>query len=159
MVDVFLPVRQALIERLSTLEYLSIPIPVDDENLTHPKAILPVGTPPVAAWVLIQNQTMQDNSGQCCINQDTQLQIDILTEFPAGTGQNAGSYTHADNIANAILELLFEGCSNQSTLELEDGLNMWRQWRSGGTHLMSEFTNSRIYRNILIMSFSVQQTV
>lgn len=157
MIDVFLPVRQAVIEQLATLEYLGVSIPVDDENLTKPKGILSVGTPPVNAWVLIQNQTMQDNSGQCCINQDVQLQIDVVTEFITGTGSNSGNFTHADNIADEILALLFDGCSNQSTLELDPGLNMWRQWRSGGTHLMVEFSNSRLYRNIILMSFSVQQ--
>lgn len=156
MIDIFLPLRQAYIERLATLEYLNVAIPVDDENLTKPKAILTVGQPPVNAWVLIQNQTMQDNSGQCCINQDTQLQLDIVTEFITGTGGNSGNFTHADMIAQAIKDLLFDGCSNQTTLTIDD-LNLWRSWQSGGTHLMVEFSASRLYRSIMFMSHSIQQ--
>jgi len=125
--------------KLDVISYLGVEIPLDDENLTQPKALLPIGNSTgVEAWVLLTNQTLQDDSSKCCVNQNTQLQLHIYTEFSAGAGSNSGSYTHADNIAGIILGILFPNCSNKIAIEMPEA-QIWLGFLEGSSHLMEQY--------------------
>lgn len=157
MIQIFSPLREAYITKLASLSYLGVNIPVDDENLTQPKAELPVGNSTgVQAWVLLTDQTLQDNSSKCCVNQNTQLTIDVYTEFMAATGSNSGNYTHSDKIAGQILAILFPNCSNIVDISMPEA-QIWLGYLETSLHIMEEYSSSRLYRTVLILNHSVKQ--
>lgn len=145
--------RKAYLEKLAGLTYLNQAIPVDQDYLNVPPAILPIGnSTQVLAHVIFQNQTVNDSSLKCSINQETSLQLDVVTQFNANSGNSA----HAELITQEIFDLLFT--SDQQRLSFPiPGLNVWRAWLESSRQLSEETKDIRIFRNILIFNHSVQQ--
>lgn len=157
MIEVKGILRQAYIEKLNNVVYLGQTIPIDDENLTKEPAQLPIGNSTgVQAYGLIQNQTLQDYSPKCAVNQNTQLQLRVVTMFPAGQGANAGNYTHADAIANIILQILFPAAQNMIDIQLSEA-QLWMGYLEGSSHRQFSYQSSREYSNILILNHSIKQ--
>jgi len=149
--------RKAYLAKLANLNYLGVNIPLDDENLTKPEAILPIGNSvQVQSWVLIRNQDVQDSSAKCSINQDTQLQLHVITAFLAGAGSNTGNFAHADLISDEILQILFPYNNPEMDLSLPNA-QLWRGYLASSRHLFEESTEERIYTNILLFNHSIKQ--
>lgn len=155
MIEVKHYLRKAYLQKFASLTYQGKAIPMDDENLTKPPAVFNYGNIPVEAYVLIQNQTLQDASPKCAVNQNTQLQLDVTTVFPTGTTNNGG-YMLADQISDVILQELFPGAINQIDLPFPEA-QLWNGYLVSSQHLFSEFEASRVYRNILILNHSIKQ--
>lgn len=157
MIEIKPYLRRAYLQKLANLTYLGVGIPVDDENLTKPAANLNIGNAMgVQAWVLIQNQTVQDNSAKCSINQASQLQLAVTTWFPNGGGSNSGNYAHADFISDAILQILFPYPTNQAGLELSNA-QLWKASFFSSVHRFEEHAEGRFYSNIIILDHGIKQ--
>lgn len=158
MIEVKHLIRQSLLAKLANLTYLGVSIPVDDENLTHTPATILGAGPGVQAYVLIQNQTSQDASAKCGVNENVQTQLAVTTLFTAAQGANYGNYAHADLIASAILQILFPS-SPQIDLTLSGGVaTLWKGIKRDSIHPPSEeYPTGRAYRNIIILDVSVSQ--
>lgn len=153
MKDIKPILRKGYLDALSSLTYLGVSIPVDHEFLTKQEAILPIGnSTKVKAYVIIQNQTVTDDSPKCLVNQNTSLQLDVVTIFNA----NAGTAYHSEQISNAILDILFPGSSLDMELSLQYG-NLWRGWLESTRTIVQETNTSRIFRNILIFNHTINQ--
>jgi len=145
--------RKNYIDRLSGLTYRGVAIPVDDEYLTKTAAQLNIGNSTgVQAYVLIQNQTTNDDSPKCGIIQNSTLQIHIYTEF----NPNSGNYAHADLIGDAILQILMPGSSKQIAFDI-NGYQVVRAWEENSMQLSEETPNKRIFRNILVLNHTIAQ--
>lgn len=143
--------RLAYIQALSSLKLNGVAIPVVDEYLNVSEAQLNI-TPTLKAkaHVKITNQTDNDASLKCAINQNHTLQLDCTVTFPA----NSGGYLQSELIANNCLDLLFDGM--KTTLQ-SDNLNIWRAWLEGSRNISEETQTSRIFRRVLIFNHSLQQ--
>lgn len=145
--------RKAYLDRLASLTYLSTSIPVDQDYLNGPAAILPVGnSSKIEAYVIIQNQTVNDRSPKCGIDQDTTLQLDVITVFNA----NSGNSYHAEMITQAAFNLLFTPDSKRITFTIAD-MYLWRGWLESSRQIVQETSESKIFRNVLIFQHSISQ--
>lgn len=157
MIEIKPYIRKALLTKLNNVTYLGVVIPFDDENLTKPPAELPIGNAMgVQAWVLLRNQNVQDDSAKCSVSQNTQIQIDVITQFPNGGGQNTGNYAHADLISSEILQILFPYAPNVIDLHIEEA-QIWGGSLTGSRHILEQHAEGRIYRNVLNLNIGVKQ--
>lgn len=157
MIEIKPYLRRAYLEKLNNVVYEGVVIPFDDENLTKDPAYIVVGnSTPIEAYVLIQNQMVQDNSPKCSVNQNTQLQLDVVTRFPNGGGANTGNYAHADFISSEILQILFPFSPNKIDLHLENA-QLWMGFLETSRHILEEHAEERVYRNVLILNHSIKQ--
>lgn len=143
--------RLAYVQALSSLKLNGVAIPVVDEYLNVSEAQLNI-TPTLKAkaHVKITNQTNNDASLKCAINQNHTLQLDCTVTFPA----NSGGYLQSELIADNCLDLLFDGMKTKLNSEY---LNIWRAWEEGARNITEETTTSRIFRRVLIFNHSLQQ--
>lgn len=153
MIDIKPLLRKAYIDKLAGLTYLAQSVPVDHEYLTSEPAVLPVGNSTlIEAYVIINNQTVNDNSYKCGINQSSSLQLAVTTVFNA----NSGNSLHSELIANEIFALLFTENEKRIYFDTE-GLGVWRAWLESSRVIVEETKDKRIFRNILIFNHSVTQ--
>lgn len=157
MIEIKPYLRRAYLQKLANLTYEGVAIPIDDETLTKSPADLNIGNAAsVQAWVLIQNQTVQDNSAKCSINQASQLQLAFITQFPNGGGSNSGNFAHADFITDVALGILFPYATNEADLHLPNA-QLWKASFVTSLHRFEEHAEVRIYSNIVIMNHGIKQ--
>lgn len=147
-------IRKAYVDKLAGLSYLSQPIPIGDNKLTVPPAVLNLGnSTKIQAFVIIQNQTVNDSPiSKCGINQETSIQLDIVTVY----NNNSGQSLHAELIAQLVFDKLFD--TDSKFLELTiPGVHVWRGWLEGSRIIEDNTLDKSIYRNILIFNHSVSQ--
>lgn len=146
--------RKAYLDRLNgAITYLGVNIPVDQDYLNGAPALIQIGnSTPIEAYVILQNQTVTDNSPFCHVNQDTTLQLDVVTVFNA----NSGNSSHAELITQAIFDLLFTTDAKRITFSLTD-LNLWRGWLENSRQITQESADDKIFRNVLIFQHSISQ--
>lgn len=157
MIEIKPYIRKSLLAKLANVTYMGVTIPFDDENLTKSPAELPIGNAMgVQAWVLLRNQNVQDDSAKCSVAQNTQIQLDVITQFPNGDGQNTGNYAHADLISSEILQILFPYAPNLIDLHIEEA-QIWGGNLVSSRHILEQHAEARIYRNILNLNIGVKQ--
>lgn len=141
MIDITGPLRKAYYDALNG----NISVPVCEQYLDTNQY------PNATKYVIIQNQTVNDASLKCGINQDSSLQLDIVTIFNA----NSGGSRQAELIANEILELIFP--VKEIVLPAQIGIKIWRGWLEGSRNITQETSTSRIFRKILILNHTITQ--
>lgn len=157
MIEIKPYIRKAILQKLNSVTYLGETIPFDDENLTKPVAKLPIGNAMgVDAYVLLRNQTVQDDSPKCSVSQNTQIQLDVITWFANGGGANTGNYAHADLISSEILQILFPFAPNKIDLNIPEA-QIWGGSLVSSRHIMEDHAEGRYYRNILNINIGVKQ--
>jgi hypothetical protein len=155
MIEVKTALRTAYFGALqNNINYLGVNIPMDQDFFNGVPATLPIGnSTQVQAYVIFQNQTVNDNNSPFChVNQNTSCQLDIITRFNA----NSGNSYHAEQITQKIFDLLFTSDPKRIIFTLT-GLNMWRGWLESSRALVQETSDERIFRNILIFQHSISQ--
>lgn len=155
MIDIKPYIRKAIIDKLlnAPLRYLTIPIPVNQDYLTDNPAVIPLGnSSQFQAYVIFQNQTVNNASTKMCMNENTSFQLDVVTVFNA----NSGGSIHAENIGSSILTILDP--TNTPNMELDvPGVFVWKMRMLSTRSITQETNTSRVFRNILIFDLSVNQ--
>lgn len=153
MIDIKSNIRKAVIDSLSGLKYLNVPIPVNQDYLTDYPANISLGNVGgFQAYVIFQNQTVNNNSTKMCLNENSSFQLDVVTVFNA----NSGGSIHAENIATSILTILNPG--NTPNMDLSaSGMKVWKMRLLSTRSISQETSSNRIFRNILIFDLSVNQ--
>lgn len=153
MLEVKQLLRKAYLDKLTGLSYQNIPIPIGEEFFTGTPALLTTGqAASIKMYVVIQNQTINDDSPKCNANQTATLQLDINTIFPSNSGNSA----HADLIGQAIFDLLFT--TNSKFIDFTiPGVAVWRAWLESSRTIVQDDNTNRTFRNILLFSHSISQ--
>lgn len=153
MIDIKSNIRKSVIDTLSGLTYLGRPIPVNQDFLTSSPAVIPLGnSSQCQAYVIFQNQTVNNNSTKMCLNENSSFQLDVVTVFNA----NSGGSVHAENIATSILTILDP--DNTPNMDLgAAGMFVWKMRLLSTRGIAQETSTNRVFRNILIFDLSVNQ--
>lgn len=151
MIDIKSNIRKAVIDSLAGLTYEGVPIPVNQDYLTSSPAQINLGKG-FQAYVIFQNQTVNNNSTKMCLNENSSFQLDVVTVFNA----NSGGSVHAENIGSSILTILNPG--NTPNMDLSaSGMTVWKMRMLSTRAISQETSTNRIFRNILIFDLSVNQ--
>lgn len=155
MIEVKHLLRKAYYDKLSTLSFNNMAVQVFQNYLPSNfkgQTFSIDGVPHGQAYVIIQNQTVDDDSTKCVVNQNSSLQLDVVTKYVA-TG---GSTLLSELITNEIFELLYPNGGQQMDLSLSEA-NLWRAWLVGSRTIEETTQDSKIFRNILIFNHTIQQ--
>jgi len=147
-----LPYRTAIVNALNNVQYQYKRIGVFEEYLqetsTNKKAVFPT----FEAYIILLNQTSNDNSPKCHRNNEDSIQIQITTVYPAGKG---GSKV-AEEIANVVLGILFPNEFYKSNLTIPN-MDVWKSELIGTRNLNFNENESRIWINQLILVSNISQ--
>jgi len=152
------PIRSALATLLSGIPFMGKTINAFEEYLqestTKKKAVFLVGNQSVTAYIILLNQTVNDNSSKCMRNDETSIQVQITTIFPADTG---GSFI-AEQISDLVLAKLFNVDNMQITaISLPDPFEIWRARFISSRNINYNTDTNRVWITQLTLSFSVNQ--
>jgi len=151
MIDIKSNIRKTVIDSLSGLTYEGKIIPVNQDYLTSAPAIIPLGQG-FEAYVIFQNQTVNNNSTKHCLNENSSFQLDVVTVFNA----NSGGSIHAENIGASIMSILDP--NNTPNMDLDaPGMCVWKMRYLSTRSISQETSTNRVFRNILIYELSVNQ--
>jgi hypothetical protein len=148
MFDPSLELREAYIDKLSTLQIQGVTIPVYDEFMGATVASIGYAT----AYCLVTNQTAQDILIKTGFYNDCSIQVDIVTKFP----KNKGGKKLSEEIANEVLKLIRTGSTSDyptmpnfqivtCQLLINQGIN-------------EENTANTVFRKILGFTHKIKQT-
>lgn len=155
MIDIKSNIRKAIIDKLlaAPLTYQGKVIPVNQDYLTDAPAQITLGNVGgFQAYVIFQNQTVNNNSTKMCLNENSSFQLDVVTVFNA----NSGGSIHAENIGTLILTILDP--ANTPNMDLDaSGMYVWKMRMLSTRAITQETSTSRVFRNILIFDMSVNQ--
>lgn len=143
---VSLPLRTAFFNKLNSgITYLGKSIFTFEDYLqetsTRKKAILQVGTMTVEAYIILLNQTENDNSNKCRKNDQASIQVQINTIFPSGKG---GSQ-QAEEIGNLVYEKLFPVNNLKADIILPTPFHCWKSVKQGARNLNYDTETSRAW--------------
>ena len=148
MFDPSLELREAYIDKLSTLQIQGVTIPVYDEFMGATVASIGYAT----AYCLVTNQTAQDILIKTGFYNDCSIQVDIVTKFP----KNKGGKKLSEQIATEVLKLIRTGSTSDyptmpnfqivtCQLLINQGIN-------------EENTANTVFRKILGFTHKIKQT-
>lgn len=145
--------RTAIVNALNNVQYKGKRIGLFEEYLsetsTNKKAIFPT----FEAYVILLNQTSNNNSPKCHRNNEDSIQIQITTVYPAGKG---GSKV-AEEIANVILGILFPTEHYKSNISIPD-MDVWKSELLSSRNIMYDLTSSRTWIHQLILVSNISQS-
>lgn len=148
MFDPSLELREAYIDKLSTLQISSVTIPVYDEFMGANVASIGYAT----AYCLVTNQTAQDILIKTGFYNDCSITIDIVTKFP----KNKGGKKLSEQIANEVLKLIRTG--NTTDYPAMSNFQIVTCQLLGNQGLIEENTANTVFRKILIFTHKIKQT-
>lgn len=156
MKNVNLAIREAFVSALSVLPYSGVNVPVHEEFVQYtkskPKAFITVGSDQVEVYVLILNQTSNDQSPKCGRNDATSIQVQICAVFP----DNKGGSKTPEQISEVIMSTLFS--DNHSTnLTLPAPFHLWKSDLETTVNMQFDTDTNRIWCVQLIFSNYVSQ--
>lgn len=153
MIDIKSNIRKAIGDALTPLIYMGKKIPINQDFLTYPPAIINIGnSSKMEAYIIFQNQTVTNASTKHCFNEVSTFQLDVVTVFNA----NSGGSIHAENIATEILTILDPNNSPNMPL-YPNSMHVWKMRLLESRGQVQETQSSRIFRNILTFTLSVNQ--
>jgi hypothetical protein len=148
MLDPSLELREAYIDKLSTLQISGVTIPVYDEFMGSTVANIGYAT----AYCLVTNQTAQDILIKCGFYNDCSIQIDIVTKYP----KNKGGKKLSEQIANEILKLIRTGNASDYPTMLNFQIVTCQLLINQGIN--EENTANTVFRKILGFTHKIKQT-
>lgn len=144
--------RTAIVNALSNVQYQGKRIGVFEEYLaetsTNKKAVYST----FEAYIILLNQTSNNNSPKCHRNNEDSIQIQITTVYPAGKG---GSKV-AEEIANVILEILFPTEHYKSNIAIPN-MDVWKSELLGSRNIKYDLSESRIWIHQLLLISNISQ--
>jgi len=152
------PVRSALATLLSGIPFMGKTINAFEEYLqestTKKKSVLTIGSQQVTAYIILLNQTVNDNSSKCMRNDEASIQVQITTVFPADSG---GSLI-GEQISDLVLAKLFNVDNMQITgVNLPGPLEIWRARFVSSRNINYNTDTNRVWITQLTLSFSINQ--
>jgi hypothetical protein len=148
MIDPSLELREAYIDKLSTLQISSVTIPVYDEFMGATVASIGYAT----AYCLVTNQTAQDILIKTGFYNDCSITVDIVTKFP----KNKGGKKLSEQIATEVLKLIRTG--NTTDYPAMANFQIVTCQLLGNQGLIEENTANTVFRKILIFQHKIKQT-
>jgi hypothetical protein len=148
MFDPSLELREAYIDKLSTLQIQGVTIPVYDEFMGATVANIGYAT----AYCLVTNQTAQDILIKTGFYNDCSIQVDIVTKFP----KNKGGKKLSEQIANEILKLIRTGNTSDYPTMANFQIVTCQLLINQGIN--EENTANTVFRKILGFTHKIKQT-
>ena len=111
------------------------------------------GNRPAEAYIVLLNQTSNDDSAKCMRNDIASIQIQITTVFPA----NKGGSSTAEKISELVMARLFTEDGLNSTLDLGDDMTAWRGRMEGCINIPYDTNTNRIWITQMIVEYAVTQ--
>jgi hypothetical protein len=148
MLDPTLELREAYIDKLSTLQIQGVTIPVYDEFMGATVASIGYAT----AYCLVTNQTAQDILIKTRFYNDCSIQVDIVTKYP----KNKGGKKLSEQIANEILKLIRTG--NTSDYPTMPNFQIVTCQLLINQGINEENTANTVFRKILGFTHKIKQT-
>jgi hypothetical protein len=148
MFDPSLELREAYINKLSTLQIQGVTIPVYDEFMGATVANIGYAT----AYCLVTNQTAQDILIKCGFYNDCSIQVDIVTKYP----KNKGGKKLSEEIANEVLKLIRTGNTSDYPAMANFQIVTCQLLINQG--LNEENTANTVFRKILGFTHKIKQT-
>jgi len=148
MFDPSLELREAYIDKLSTLQIQGVTIPVYDEFMGATVASIGYAT----AYCLVTNQTAQDILIKTGFYNDCSIQVDIVTKFP----KNKGGKKLSEEIANEVLKLIRTGSTSDYPTMANFQIVTCQLLINQG--LNEENTANTVFRKILGFTHKIKQT-
>jgi hypothetical protein len=148
MFDPTLELREAYIDKLSTLQISGVTIPVYDEMMGDTVANIGYAS----AYCLVTNQTAQDILIKCGFYNDCSIQIDIVTKYP----KNKGGKKLSEQIANEILKLIRTGNTSDYPTMANFQIVTCQLLINQGIN--EENTANTVFRKILGFTHKIKQT-
>jgi hypothetical protein len=148
MFDPSLELREAYIDKLSTLQISGVTIPVYDEIMGANVASIGYAT----AYCLVTNQTAQDILIKTGFYNDCSIQIDIVTKFP----KNKGGKKLSEEIANEVLKLIRTGSTSDYPAMANFQIVTCQLLINQGIN--EENTANTVFRKILGFTHKIKQT-
>jgi hypothetical protein len=148
MFDPSLELREAYIDKLSTLQVSGVAIPVYDEFMGATVANIGYAS----AYCLVTNQTAQDILIKCGFYNDCSIQVDIVTKYP----KNKGGKKLSEQIANEILKLIRTGNTSDYPTMANFQIVTCQLLINQGIN--EENTANTVFRKILGFTHKIKQT-
>lgn len=157
MQEVSLSLRIAYFNKLQGITYLGKPIPVYEEfvqeTVGNMKAKLTIGNMTVEAYIILLNQTENDNSPKCHRNDECSIQIQVTTVWPS----DKGGSMHAEKIMNLVYDKLFPTSSIDADLTIESPFKIWKKVKIGGRPINYDTDTNRVWIKTITMNNWVSQ--
>lgn len=155
MKNVNLAFRKALITALSPITYKTKAIPIHEEYLeyttTKPATFVTVGNQQVECYIILRNQTANDNSAKCVRNDEVSIQVQIYTVF----GNNKGGSLTAEEISEVVMNKVSnDGLIGDISIA---NMGLWRLWVDSYTNLQYNENTNRIWTTIVTLNGTVTQ--
>jgi len=152
--SVNIPLREALVQKLSTLTYLGVVIPVFDVFTNKKQPAIIGGLSPVTAVVALENQTADNNSPQCLRSDQASIQIQVKVSFNA----NSGNHEHSEKIMDLILALLWpNGNGYKMDVQLSDPFDMSKSSLESIRNLEYQDSTNRIFMTQALVLCQISQ--
>jgi len=147
MFDPSLELREAYIDKLSTLQITGVTIPVYDEFMGA--TVAEIGY--AQAYCLVTNQTAQDILIKCGFYNDCSITIDIVTKYP----KNKGGKKLSEQIANEVLQLIRTGNTTDYPSMTNFQIVTCQMLTNQG--IIEENTGNTVFRKILGFTHKIKQ--
>jgi len=153
-----LALRTSLYSALQGIVYKTKTIPVYEEKV-NPSALasvptVAIGTDQVKCYIVLLNQTENDDSPKCHKNDACSIQIQINTVFPLTKG---GSKT-AEEIENLVYSKLFPVTSLMTGLVLPSPFTLWKSVKQGSRSIQYDSETNSIWTRQITFQLWISQS-
>lgn len=153
-----LALRKAYVAALIAVPYAGKNIPVYEDFLqptaSRPIAKLAIGEATVEAYIILLNQTSNDNSPKCVRNDEASIQVQITTVWPLFKGGKKTS----EEISDVILSILFTEDGLFNKMPIEAPFDIWKGSVSGIRPLSYTTDTNTVWITQLILTNSISQS-
>lgn len=151
-----LALRTSLYASLQGIVYNTKTIPVYEEKVstTPPVAVVTIGGVQVQCYIILLNQTENDDSPKCHKNDACSIQIQINTVFPFTKG---GSKT-AEGIENLVYAKLFPTSSLMTGLVLPSPFTLWKSVKQGSRSIQYDTETNSVWTRQITFSLWIAQS-
>lgn len=154
MINVNLAFRSALVNAMPFVAYSGVNVPVHEEFVQYsdakPQTYLTIGNMQVEVYILLQNQTANDDSAKCMRDDVVSIQVMITAVFPANKG---GSRT-TEEISEILMNTVSDGLFGQIQVV---GGDMWRLWVDSYRNLQYDTETNRVWTTIVTLNGNISQ--
>lgn len=151
MKNVNLALRKAYAIALNNIVYKGGVIPVYEEEMQGSYATLTDGT---QAYVILLNQTANNDSAKCARTDFATLQLQITTVFPP----NKGGSIYSEEISEVIMATLFPGEFYTTGIVMPSPFNMWQSYLAGTRAIKYDTTTNRVWITQMLMEHRISQS-
>lgn len=157
MQPVTLAIRKAYVQALSGIVYKTKKIPIYEEFVQESPnnkiARVNIGNTEVGVYIILLNQTANDNSAKCRRNDETSIQVQINTVFLIGSG---GSQT-AEEVATLVMGKLFVGSDLKTSIVMPSPFHLWKSSLESSRNIPYKTENSYNWVHVLLFENMVSQ--